>query len=312
MSMDQIWRVKHFLAAAEVGSVQGAARSLNISQPSLSKSLRLLEEHLQATLFDRSARGVVLTPMGQVFYRRARQIQSEWDSSLIELSATRDGAQGELRVGMGPTYAVVFMRRVLAQLARDYPNLRVSVRTGVGALLIPALQAGEISLYAGGLGTFEEENPGEGLDEVFLYDQSNCIVASRDSVLATQDEVAVAELARHPWVMLSYDSIAMEQIVRLFRSAGMAPPRTTVSAQSLNLALELVRHDGFLTSLPHPLVHPDINPQLSPLNVRGYEWTIRSGVTYRRSMRTLSPVKAMLAMLKQDVARLGFGRVGIN
>lgn len=207
--MDQIWRLKHFLAVAEAGSVQGAARCLHISQPALSKSLRLLEEHLQTALFDRSARGVVLTPMGQVLYLRAREIQSEWEASLIELNATRDGAQGELRIGMGPTYAVVLMRRVLAQLARDYPNLRVSVRTGVGALLIPALQAGEISLYAGGLGTFEE-HPGEGLEE------------------------------------------------------------------------------------------------LCPLNVSGYEWTIRSGVTYRSSMRSLEPVKAILQMLKQDVARLGF------
>ena len=96
--MDQIWRLKHFLAVAEAGSVQGAARSLNISQPALSKSLRQLEEHLQAALFDRSARGVVLTPMGQVFYRHAREIQSEWDSSVIEISAARDGAQGELRL----------------------------------------------------------------------------------------------------------------------------------------------------------------------------------------------------------------------
>lgn len=303
--MDQIWRLKHFLAVAEVGSVQGAARTLNISQPALSKSLRLLEEHLRTTLFDRSARGVVLTPMGEAFYRRAREIQSEWDRSLIELGATRDGAQGELRIGVGPTYAVVFMRRVLARLAHDYPNLRVSLRMGVGALLIPALQAGEISMYAGGLGTFEDY-PGEGMEELFLYDQSNCIVASKDSALSARDEVTVSDLARHPWVMLSYDSITMGQIGGLFRSSGIAPPQPTVSTQSLNLALELVRQDGFLTSLPRPLVHPNVNPELRPLNVRGYEWTLRSGVTYRSSMRSLAPVKTMLTMLKEDVARLGF------
>jgi len=303
--MDQIWRLKHFLAVAEIGSVQSAARGLNISQPALSKSLRLLEEHLQTALFDRSARGVVLTAMGQVFYRRARGIQAEWDSSLIELSATRDGAQGELRIGVGPTYAVVFMRRVLSALAREFPNLRVSVRTGVGALLIPALQAGEISLYAGGLGTFEQ-GPGEGLEELFLYHQSNFIVASNQSPLSGLDNVAVEDLAKLPWVLLSYDTIALEQIYRLFRSRGLAPPRTTVSTESLSLALDLVRHNGFLTSLPQPLVHQDINPELSPLRVGGYEWTIRSGVTYRSSMRSLVPVKAVLGMLKRDVAQFGF------
>ena len=183
--------------------------------------------------------------------------------------------------------------------------LRISVRTGVGALLIPALQAGEISLYAGGLRD-PEERLAEGLEERFLYNQSNCIVVAKSSPLSSQSNVTVADLARHPWVLLSYDSIAAEQIGRLFRARRMPPPQYTVSTQSLNLALELVRRDGFLTSLPRPLVHPRINPELSSLKVRGYEWTIRSGVTFRSSMRSLAPVKTMLAMLKQDVARLGF------
>jgi LysR family transcriptional regulator, regulator of abg operon len=302
--MDQIWRLNHFLAVAEVGSVQGAARSLNISQPALSKSLKLLEEHLQTALFDRSARGVVLTPMGQVFYRRAREIQSEWDGSLIDLTATRDGARGELRIGIGPTYAAVFMPRVLGRIARDYPNLRVSVRTGVGALLIPALQAGEISLYAGGLRTLEERS-GEALDELFLYDQSNCIVAAGENPLARLDAVPLEELGRRQWVMLSYDTIARGEVDRLFRVAGMAPVVPAVTTESLDLALELVRRDGFLTSLPRPLLHPKVNPNLAPLAVRGYEWTIRSGVTYRVSMRSLAPVKSILSLLRQDVARLG-------
>ncbi|WEX12305.1 LysR family transcriptional regulator [Chelativorans sp. AA-79] len=235
--MDQIWRIRHFLAVAEFGSVQSAARNLNISQPALSKSLRLLEEHLRTPLFDRSARGVVLTEMGQVFYRRARDIQAEWDGSLIELSATRDGAQGELRIGIGPTYAVVFMPRVLGRLTRDYPNLRVSVRTGMGTLLIPALQAGEISLYAGGLRRPDEAS-GDTLEELFLYDQSNCIVASSTAPLVSHSDVPVEELARCPWVMLSYDSIAREQIDRLFKSRGILGPKSVVSTESLGLALE--------------------------------------------------------------------------
>jgi len=305
--MDQIWRIRHFLAVAEFGSVQSAARNLNISQPALSKSLRLLEEHLRTPLFDRSARGVVLTEMGQVFYRRARDIQAEWDGSLIELSATRDGAQGELRIGIGPTYAVVFMPRILARLTRDYPNLRVSVRTGVGTLLIPALQAGEISLYAGGLRKPDEAS-GETLEELFLYDQSNCIVASSTAPLVSQSDVPVEELARSPWVMLSYDSIAKEQVDRLFKSRGILGPKSVVSTESLGLALELVRGDGFLTSLPRPLLHLDINTDLSALNVRGYEWTIRSGVTYRSSMRSLAPVGSILRMLREDVAGLGLAK----
>ncbi len=303
--MEQIWRIQHFLAVAEHGSVQGAARRLNISQPALSKSLQLLEEHLRTPLFDRSARGVVLTEMGQVFYRRARTIQGEWNGSLMELTATRDGARGELRIGIGPTYASVFMPSILARLARDYPNLHVSVRIGVGALLLPALHAGEISLYAGGLA--KEPISGEGLDELFLYDQANCVVAARQSSLARLAEAPLGEIARRPWVMLSYDTLTRAQIERVFSANGITPPRDTVTTESLDLALKLVRNDGFLTSLPKPLLRPSVTPGLQALNVRGYDWTIRSGVTYRASMRTLAPVRMILSALKNDVATLGLG-----
>lgn len=304
--MEHIWRLKHFLAVAEFGSVQSAARSVGISQPALSKSLRLLEEHLSTVLFDRSSRGVVLTSAGQAFYRRAREIEAGWDSALMELSATRDGARGELRIGVGPTYEAVFMHGVLAHLWRAYPNLRVSVRTGVGRLLLPALQAGEISLYAGGLMN-AEEGPVEGLEELFLYDQRNAIVASCDDPLSAEREVALPELARRPWVRLSYDVEAAAHIEALFQSRGVALPRFTISTSSLGLALDLVRREGFLTSLPVPLLHSSINPDLRELCVSGYDWYIRTGVTYRSSVRSIAPVKAILSTLADDVRRYGFG-----
>lgn len=54
--MDQVWRLRHFLAAAELGSLQAAARQLNTSQPALTKSLRELENFLGSALFERSSR----------------------------------------------------------------------------------------------------------------------------------------------------------------------------------------------------------------------------------------------------------------
>jgi DNA-binding transcriptional LysR family regulator len=303
--MEQIWRIQHFLAVAEYGSVQGAARSLNLSQPALSKSLQSLEEHLRTPLFDRSTRGVVLTEMGQVFYRRARTIQAEWDGSLIDLTATRDGARGELRIGVGPTYASVLMPRVLACLAREYPNLRVSVRVGVGALLFPALQTGEIGLYAGGLLAHPKDK--NSLEAQFLYNQTNRIVASKQNPLARLANLPLEELARHPWVILSYDTNSRAQLERMFKQNGIKPPNISVSTESQELALRLVRNDGFLTSLPEPLLHPSVNSGLQILNVRGYDWTLRTGISFRASMRSLAPVKLILKILKQDVAALGLG-----
>lgn len=294
--MQNIWRVRHFLAVAEFGSFQAAAKSLNISQPALSKSIRLLEEHLASVLFDRSSKGAALTSAGEAFFRRAREIESEWQNALIELNATREGASGRLRIGVGPTYAVAFLPKVLPQLTAAFPNLEFHVRMGVGSLLHPALQAGEISLYAGGL-IDTNDGLGEGLKYVHLYDQENAIVSSRSNALAKRKSIEFAELEKCRWVRLSYDTEVTNQVERLFRLHGLQPPKFAVSTHSLSLALDLVKNEDFLTSLPRPLLRADLNPDLVPLNVQGYHWSTRSGITYRTAMATLKPVQEFIRLL---------------
>lgn len=304
--MDQVWRLKHFLAAAELGSLQAAARHLNISQPALSKSLKELETHLNSALFERSSRGVVLTAAGRALRARACDIQAAWDSALIELTATRDGARGELRIGVGPTYEAAFMGKVLARLGRDFPNLRLSVRTGVGAILLPALNAGEIGLYIGGLRS-GPETLAPGINEIHLYDQTNRIVAAAGDPLARATPPGPEALAARAWVRLSYDTAAAERTQALFRKAGVAAPRSTVQTDSLALALDLVRDHGFLTSLPEPLLHPALGGGLVALEVPDYAWQIATGISYRQSIGTSAPFHALLAVLRAEVAALGLG-----
>ncbi|NPD21603.1 LysR family transcriptional regulator [Alterinioella nitratireducens] len=304
--MDHIWRLKHFLAIAELGSVQAAARHLNISQPALSKSLRELEQHLGSALFERSSRGVTLTQAGQAFLARSREIELQWDGALFDLTATRDGARGNLRIGVGPTYEAAFMAQVLARLLREFPNLQISVRTGVGAIMLPALNTGEIGIYFGGLRSGTESLASE-VREIPLYDQSNRIVAAADDPLAAMAEVGAGALSARAWVQLSYDSLALERIEALFQTAGVPLPRTVVSTHSLGLALDLVRNKGFLTSLPEPLLHPRLGFGLAPLAVPGYDWRIATGISYRTSLAGTAPLKRMIAIVRDELGASGLG-----
>ncbi|MEQ8489742.1 MAG: LysR family transcriptional regulator [Nitratireductor sp.] len=302
--MDHIWRLKHFLATAELGSVQAAARHLNISQPAVSKSLRELELHLGAALFERSSRGVTLTQAGQAFYTRAREIEMQWDSALFDLTATRNGARGALRIGVGPTYEAAFMAHVLARLSNEFPNLQISVRTGVGAIMLPALNTGEIGAYFGGLRS-GAETLSAGVQEIALYNQSNRIVAAADDPLAAATDVRETDLSPRAWVQLSYDSLALGRIEALFKKAGVPLPRTIVSTHSLALALDLVRNNGFLTSLPEPLLHPRLGSGLAALPVPSYDWRIATGISYRNSIAGTAPFNRMIGIIKDEVQAFG-------
>ena len=299
--MHHTWRLTHFLAIAETGSVQAAARHLNISQPAITKSIRLLEDHLGTSLFDRSPTGMVMTEAGRALRARARNIELEWNAALSDLDAGKRGTRGVLRLGVGPTYATLFLPAVLSEVSARFPNVEFEVRTGVGSELLPALQSGEISAYVGGL---EGDIVGRRNDilERPIYTQFNDL-AVRDAhiILDLPAKDLPDALHAHPWVRLSYDRLAHQSVQRFFAQYEMAPPEYTVTTGSLSIALNLVMEQGFVTSLPRPL----FGLGMAPVDATNYAWCIPTGVTYRSSIRETAPFVAFMDALLRKTAEAG-------
>ena len=299
--MHHTWRLTHFLAIAETGSVQAAARHLNISQPAITKSIRLLEDHLGASLFDRSPTGMMMTEAGRALRARARNIELEWNAALSELDAGKRGTRGLLRIGVGPTYATLFLPAVLSEVSARFPNVEFEVRTGVGSELLPALQSGEISVYVGGL---EADMIGRRNDilERPIYTQFNDLaVKDAHPILDVPAEEIPGALQTHPWVRLSYDRLAHQSLERYFAQYEMAPPEYTVTTGSLSVAVNLVMEQGFVTSLPRPL----FSLGMAPVRASNYAWSIPTGVTYRSSIRETAPFVAFSEALFRNAAQAG-------
>ncbi|NVK59428.1 MAG: LysR family transcriptional regulator, partial [Rhodobacteraceae bacterium] len=146
-------RLLHFLAAADVGNLHRAAETLGLSQPALTVSLRNLEQEIDATLFERSVKGVTLTPAGELFYRHAGALRTASRQARDELKALRTGEAGTLRIGAGVAWSATVLPEVLRDMRRDYPGLSIDLLTGVGDQLAMQFAEGRIDLLlvAGGL-----------------------------------------------------------------------------------------------------------------------------------------------------------------
>ena len=97
----EIRQLEYFRKIAQTGSINEAARQLNMSQPPLSYQLKLLEQELDVVLFERSRQGVTMTEAGKLLYQRSEELLQFADSTKLEVSQI--GKCQVLRLGMTST-----------------------------------------------------------------------------------------------------------------------------------------------------------------------------------------------------------------
>lgn len=126
--MDRTDALALFVKAADVGSLSGAARSLGLSLPSVSRHMTALEERLGTRLLIRTTRKLALTEAGRVFYARAKQILADLDEAESSLLTDARVPTGKLSV-CGPTlFGRAFMIPLLARFLIDHPRITLDVK----------------------------------------------------------------------------------------------------------------------------------------------------------------------------------------
>lgn len=93
-------QMEYFIAIVNEGSISAAAKALHVSQPPLSAQMKLLEEELVLTLFERGSRNIILTDAGKILYERAQGILDMTGAVIQELGQMGQGLHGSLRLGM--------------------------------------------------------------------------------------------------------------------------------------------------------------------------------------------------------------------
>ncbi len=137
-------QMEYFTTIVREGSISGAARVLHISQPPLSAQMRLLEEELQASLFERGARSIQLTEAGRLFFERAQSILDMADAAKKDLEQLGQGLLGTLRLGMISSVETQGIIASIAAFRRQYPKAAFRIYEGNTYQLLDKLSTGQI------------------------------------------------------------------------------------------------------------------------------------------------------------------------
>lgn len=125
--MIDLYKLHHFVVLVRSGSYVQAAQRLALSQPALSRSIQSLERRIGARLLYRSKAGLTLTAIGEAFYTQAEQLLLRAENLEENVKLMLRGAKGEVRFGIAPAAASVFLRRLLPWVQEHYPDVRVHV-----------------------------------------------------------------------------------------------------------------------------------------------------------------------------------------
>ena len=182
--------LQYFLAVTREQSISGAAESLYLSQPTLSRQLKELEEELGKRLFIRGSRRVTLTEEGMILRKRAEEIMELVKKAEDEITQSDDMLAGDITVGTGETDGLRFLTRATHSLQKDYPLIRLNIISGDSTTVLENLDRGLIDF---GIIFGEVDNSKYEFIQIPHKDVWG-VMMRRDSPLAEKQEITFDDL----------------------------------------------------------------------------------------------------------------------
>lgn len=293
-------QLRYFLAVAEHGSFTRAAAMTGRTQQALSKGIQALEQQLGARVFERGARESRPTAVGRLLLDHARAADKAVRSFEDRLLELQTGAEGEVRIGTGPTGAGSVVAPAVLSLRRQWPGIGISVRGGILPELLPALVSRELDLVVA-LDTMNQTDP-RLRRERLLRDEYRILADARHP-LADKRNVTAAALLEHPWVLGRRLGAVESEFRQRFADAGLAPPPGPIESASAELLRALVREGGYLTLLPCRLLQAElVAGDWVRVHAPGFSWERPLVVYTREGEPQPAPLARLLAALHHAVA----------
>lgn len=189
--------LQYFLAVAREQNISAAAQSLHLTQPTLSRQLKELEEELGKQLMIRGSRKITLTQDGMLLRKRAEEILELVDRTEQEVMQSDEAVSGDIYIGTGETDGVRQLARAANQLQAHYPGIRFHIASGDAADVCERLDKGLLD-FGVLLGDIDKTK--YHYLELPMKDTWG-VLMRRDSPLARQEAVAPRDLWDKPLIL---------------------------------------------------------------------------------------------------------------
>lgn len=225
-------QIRYFIAAADFGQISQAAMEFNISQSTVTASIRQLEDDVGVPLFIRLPSGVSLTTEGARFLQHARNIMAAVNEAVQTPLTTEAKLDGHIRIGLTNTVAGYFMPRLHARFSRSYPGIALKMFERPRDEIEQNLVEGKLDIAVILVSNLSDrENIAW---ETLVRSKRRLWLPANHSLLEAQS-INLADVAQEPYVMLTVDE-ADKTAAKYWKKTGLSPNAIFVTS-----AVEAVR-----------------------------------------------------------------------
>ncbi|MBH1964448.1 MAG: LysR family transcriptional regulator [Comamonadaceae bacterium] len=254
MKSMKVHQLRYLAVVASEGSIRAAARTLGVTQATVTQGVRELEAHAQIALLSRHGGGVTLTPAGLDLVAHAQRVLAQLRQADETLARHRDSATPQrLSVGITPWVAQTLMPLTVPSFRQALPHVQLEMFDGLSALAYPRLREGSLDLM---VGRIAPDSAMRGLQALPLFSYEMTVAARRAHPRASA--TSIAELLEEDWILNFTPGEQATLMYNLFRQHGLEQPMHRIHlAHSASLMLTLVQRTNMLTFCPWPLVETD-------------------------------------------------------
>lgn len=282
-------RLTHVVAAARHGSFTLAAQQMGVTQSAITKSIADLERGLGFLIFNRTARGTVLTEEGRVFVERAARLLDDAKDLMRGRSASQNPYGGILRIGVCPASLEWLLVEPITLLLKRHPAIRLEVSGSNFERMVQQLRTGQVDITFGFDAAFDEQPD---LRRELLPPLRTTLFVRRDHPILEYDPITTTHLANYEFVSPSDSRPYASTIRGWFETEGIDPDQMIHIVDNFPIASRIVATTNAIGFIGVQFTHSDAFkrrfarvPFLETTPLRPLCWAVRARWEPRPAVR---------------------------
>jgi len=239
----ELRQLKYFVRTAQTLNFSEAARSLYVSQSTLSQQIKLLENELGTVLFQRDSHSASLTQSGEMMLPLAIQTIQSAEACKAQVNDLKEMLIGELNIGVTYSFSHILTETV-KRFVKAYPGVKLNIFYRNMLELMEALRHREVDLVL----AFKPEQPYCEIDSRILFNDKLSIIMRKDHPLAGRESISLEELANYR-LAIPAKGLQARNTLEKYICIERSDLNVCLEINEANMLLDIVQDNTLLTML---------------------------------------------------------------